>query len=122
MWKKTAIRQLCKYLPLSPEIQKAIALDEAADAGVAQHLADGIIDLPPVEADTPTAGLNAALSETKARRPTNAEIEQAQIEEEDIQRNTEDTTSKILCPAKEQYVDELDCPGCNKRQGCPAWE
>lgn len=122
MWKKTAIRRLCKYLPLSPEIQKAIALDEAADAGVAQHLADGIIDLPPVAADTPTAGLNAALSETKARRPTNAEREQAQTEEEDIQHNTEDTTSQILCPAKEQYVDELDCPGCSKRQGCPAWD
>lgn len=76
MWKKTAIRRLCKYLPLSPEIQKAIALDEAADAGVSQHLADGIIDLPAVAPDTPTAGLNAALSEgAKGKRPTNAEME-----------------------------------------------
>ena len=76
MWKKTAIRRLCKYLPLSPEIQKAIALDEAADASVAQHLADGIIDLPAVAADAPTAGLNAALTEgAKGRRPTNAEME-----------------------------------------------
>lgn len=75
MWKKTAIRRLCKYLPLSPEIQKAIALDEAADAGVPQHLADGVIDLP-APADTPTAGLNAVLSEgAKRARPTNAEMD-----------------------------------------------
>lgn len=75
MWKKTAIRRLCKYLPLSPEIQKAIALDEAADAGASQHLADGIIDLPAVAVDTPTAGLNAVLTEGKGKRPTNAEME-----------------------------------------------
>lgn len=29
MWKKTCIRRLCKYLPLSPEMQRAIAIDEA---------------------------------------------------------------------------------------------
>lgn len=48
MWKKTAIRRLCKYLPLSPEIARAIAVDEASDAGV--QLADCIIDLPEVQA------------------------------------------------------------------------
>ena len=43
---------------------------------MSQHLADGIIDLPAVAADTPTAGLNAALSEgAKGKRPTNAEME-----------------------------------------------
>lgn len=38
MARKTVIRRLMKYLPLSPELQKAVALDEAADAGVAQSL------------------------------------------------------------------------------------
>lgn len=38
MAKKTAIRRLVKYLPLSPELQKAVALDELADAGVPQTL------------------------------------------------------------------------------------
>ncbi|HJA77567.1 MAG TPA: recombinase RecT [Candidatus Desulfovibrio gallistercoris] len=47
MWKKTAIRRLCKYLPLSPEMQRAVAIDEAADAGSPQHLAEAVIDLPP---------------------------------------------------------------------------
>lgn len=33
MAKKTAIRRLFKYLPVSVEIQRAVAVDEAADAG-----------------------------------------------------------------------------------------
>jgi len=35
---KTSIRRLCKYLPLSSEIQQAIALDEHADIGLDQGL------------------------------------------------------------------------------------
>lgn len=38
MARKTAIRRLVKYLPLSPELQKAVSLDELADAGVPQTL------------------------------------------------------------------------------------
>lgn len=30
-WKKTAIRKLCKYMDLSPEMQRAVVLDEQAD-------------------------------------------------------------------------------------------
>ena len=37
MAKKTVIRQLFKYLPVSIEIQRAVGLDEQADAGVSQH-------------------------------------------------------------------------------------
>jgi recombination protein RecT len=46
MAKKTCIRALCKYLPLSAEAARAVSLDEMADAGVDQGLGD-IIDLPP---------------------------------------------------------------------------
>jgi recombination protein RecT len=38
MARKTAIRRLFKYLPISIEMSKAIALDEAGDAGIDQHL------------------------------------------------------------------------------------
>jgi recombination protein RecT len=34
---KTVIRRLFKYLPVSIEIQRAVGLDELADAGVTQH-------------------------------------------------------------------------------------
>ncbi|WP_395119678.1 recombination protein RecT [Rhodanobacter sp. FW102-FHT14D06] len=37
MAKKTVIRQLFKYLPVSIEIQRAVGLDEQADAGLSQH-------------------------------------------------------------------------------------
>lgn len=36
MAKKTAIRKLFKYLPISIEVQKAVGLDELAEAGVSQ--------------------------------------------------------------------------------------
>ncbi len=42
MGKKTVIRRLFKYIPLSPEIALAVANDERADAGVPQELGAGI--------------------------------------------------------------------------------
>lgn len=41
MGRKTAIRRLAKYLPLSVEFQKAAALDEAADAGLSIGAIEG---------------------------------------------------------------------------------
>lgn len=37
MAKKTVIRKLFKYLPVSIEVQRAVGIDESADAGVNQH-------------------------------------------------------------------------------------
>ncbi|WP_413462671.1 hypothetical protein [Kingella kingae] len=34
MAKKTVIRRLYKYLPVSKEIQRAVGLDEQAEAGI----------------------------------------------------------------------------------------
>jgi len=41
MWQKTAVRDLVKMLPLTPEIQKVVGLDGQAEAGVTQT-----IDIP----------------------------------------------------------------------------
>lgn len=49
MAKKTVLRQLCKLLPASVELQTAVALDEHADVGISQTtgvLLDGIPDAP----------------------------------------------------------------------------
>lgn len=46
MAKKTALRQLMKLAPLSPEISRAISLDEAADMGMQNIAADMVGDLP----------------------------------------------------------------------------
>lgn len=49
MARKTAVRRLAKYLPLSPEMQRAVTLDEYAEAGVPQDLGapDDYIDITP---------------------------------------------------------------------------
>lgn len=40
MAKKTVIRRLIKYLPLSPDISRAVTLDEYADAGIQSDIID----------------------------------------------------------------------------------
>jgi recombination protein RecT len=55
MVRKTAIRRLVKYLPLSVELAKAAAIDELADAGVStEELFD--ISMSRIEDEEPTAG------------------------------------------------------------------
>lgn len=56
MAKKTAIRRLFKYLPVSVEIQRAVGLDEAAEAGISQdngYVIDGVANEVEND-DTPT--------------------------------------------------------------------
>lgn len=55
MWKKTALKQLCKLLPASTELQRAMSLDDRGEAGRAQDL---VLELPkelglPEETATP---------------------------------------------------------------------
>jgi recombination protein RecT len=40
MWEKTAIKRLCKHLPMPDLVQRAITLDDQAEAGVDQKLAE----------------------------------------------------------------------------------
>lgn len=111
MWKKTAIRRLCKYLPLSPEMQRAVAIDEAADAGVPQHLAEAVIDLPLEQpmAASDTEQLNAALGQPQHTETVNTET--GEVFEEPM----------IACPKKgDAMVPEEDCHYCGDREGCPA--
>lgn len=55
MAKKTVLRRLCKMLPASIELQKAVAADEAHDAGLGDSLADAIDVSPEVEQVLETA-------------------------------------------------------------------
>jgi recombination protein RecT len=62
MGRKTVVRRLFKYLPVSIELQQAVGLDEQADAGINQHNAaviDGDFDV--LRGEEPTsAGLSLA--------------------------------------------------------------
>lgn len=70
MARKTVVRRLIKYLPLSPELQKAVSLDEMADAGVAQSL-DIEVEASEVVADA-TAQRQSKLREKYATATQNA--------------------------------------------------
>jgi len=64
MAKKTVIRRLFKYLPVSIEIQRAVGLDEQADADIPQHNAnvidgDFVVD-PPEEESKPAEATDIA--------------------------------------------------------------
>lgn len=52
MYKKTVLRRLCKLLPVSVELQKAVALDEHEEAGIPQNL-DAILDVSSEPASEP---------------------------------------------------------------------
>ena len=74
MAKKTAIRRLFKYLPVSIEIQRAVGLDEQADSGLNQNLDALVIDVEPVtDTDTvpdtePKKGLDKVKNKLKSKQ------------------------------------------------------
>lgn len=137
MWKKTAIRRLCKYLPLSPEMQRAVAIDEAADAGSPQHLAEAVIDLQPESFYGSTAeALSSALGAPStaeavdvtpaAEQPKKAKAsaeEQAVTEAQAAAPSDPQDEPTIPCPRRDGgLVSEDDCFYCPEKKGCPARE
>lgn len=70
MGRKTAIRRLAKYLPLSVEFQTAVALDNQADGGKDQRLdtIDGEFSMVQDE-DAPTGGADPVTGELPAPTP-----------------------------------------------------
>jgi recombination protein RecT len=65
MGKKTVIRRLCKYLPASAELQKALALEEMADAGIDQNL-ESIIDITDKTSEEEPSKLDALVDEKQS--------------------------------------------------------
>lgn len=128
MWKKTAIRRLCKMLPLSPEMQRAVSLDEASEAGIVQGLGENILEIPvqvedvvreatgieeaPAEVEAPTE----AVKETPAHR---AEPEAAprQASEEALHQQAQQavlsatpTAETAPAPQTAQTLPAFECP------------
>jgi recombination protein RecT len=68
MAKKTVVRRLCKYLPLSPELQKALE----HEAAVEQNVASPVIDIEVLQTEPQTAPSRAdAVREHLAGRQPN---------------------------------------------------
>jgi recombination protein RecT len=95
MWRKTAIRRLAKYLPLSVEFAKAAAVDELADAGIStQEYFDGSIEV----SASPARSIDDAFSEIAEE---NSGKEQ---KPDEIQQKTEENTEK----APESLEEQID--------------
>lgn len=82
MWRKTVVRRLCKYLPLSSELSRAVALDERIEAGIPQNLEELHPDIPedrhagkPVDAEVP-------VETPREPEPVDAEVMHTHFDEE----------------------------------------
>lgn len=63
MGKKTVIRRLIKMAPLSPEINKAVGLEDLADNGIPQKNNVELLEMPEISTDIVYEELNDELSE-----------------------------------------------------------
>ena len=77
MYRKTVTRRLCKWLPASIELARALELDNNAEEGLPQDLSS-VIDIAPESEETekaPTVGrLGAATEALAARKNGNAPV------------------------------------------------
>lgn len=69
MARKTAIRRLFKYLPVSVELQKAVGLDDMAESGVSQGLEAIVIDEDPPPPQKALDGVKNRLLEKQTKSP-----------------------------------------------------
>lgn len=128
MMKKSILKRLCKFLPLSPEIQRATTVDDQADAGVVQSLAETIIDIPITEPQ-----LQEPEEEPQSELEPENEAHESSLEDNITRpelippRNGKkqqqvDASYSFKCPANGKEVTEEDCASCKSRNGCPAFE
>jgi recombination protein RecT len=68
MAKKTVLRRLCKLLPVSIELQRAVALDELVEAGLPQEL-ETLDEVPALDSAAPPSSLDALAAATKTAAP-----------------------------------------------------
>lgn len=114
MWRKTAIRQLAKYLPLSVEMTRAAVLDEYAEAGLQrEYIDDGLPEIAPgSEVSQKTKEKITALKD-KLKKDQQSEPEPIE-------------TLQVICPEGGPHagllVGKEECDKCNARKGCPAWD
>lgn len=118
MMKKTVLKRLCKFLPLSPEIQRAVSMDDQADAGITQSLGEmideAIIDIPASEPVTEN-------QEAEPEKEEQPKPEPQTITQEELIKQADNSYS-FECPKNEKTVTEEACKECDSRKGCPAWE
>jgi recombination protein RecT len=112
MGKKTVIRRLCKYLPKSPELAEAIALDTQVEMGKSQSLnvTDAVNGTwSPSDEDIIDIGEQPASLKDKLK----AKVDTAIVTEKEAQ--------PILCPAENKGVSPVQCDKCDTNSKCDAY-
>lgn len=115
MARKTAIRRLFKYLPMSPELDAAINADELADRDV-QDNSKLVEELFNNEDSTPKTGADNLIARLKADAPKEPEgslLEQLSILI-DVRNVPMDVTSRWLNDAKASKLSDLSDDELNK--------
>jgi recombination protein RecT len=105
-WKKTAIRKLCKYMDLSPEMQRAVVLDEQADAESRQtfDMADSMdVDFTvQAQEEDPDASIKAAAEAARAKGSEDAPPSEP----------------TVTCPETGHIIASSECEGCYMAENC----
>jgi hypothetical protein len=76
MAKKTVLRRLCKYLPLSTELTAAVAKDEYAERGLLDQLN---LETEPVEPVEVTGAIDGLVSEVEEEPPIDIDPETGEV-------------------------------------------
>ena len=82
MWKKSAVHRLSKMIPSSPEMQRAVMLEDQMRGGVSQTMADNV-KLIGVTPDTPQTATDQNAADLKARVKKQQEDAQKPAQEEE---------------------------------------
>ena len=112
MARKTAVRRLFKYLPVSVEIQKAVGLDDMASAGVPQQLDAMVIDVEPEPPQPPQTGLDALTEKLKEEQGGNCADTDADTDTPDHDPETgevfEKDSDEQSGPTEEELYEEME--------------
>lgn len=103
MGRKTVIRRLAKYLPLSIEFQTAAALDSMAEGGQDQHLDAIDSDFNLVADDAPSIDGEMNVTQTANLQQSNAVIDPStgEIQEQQISQQTQE---------HDDFIQAMDSP------------
>lgn len=69
MAKKSALRKLCKYLPISDDEMRLVELGAQEEAGLPQNFDDNVIDIPASEPESPEEKPQPKASPAPAAKP-----------------------------------------------------
>lgn len=105
MIRKTAIRRLVKYLPLSVELAKAAAVDELADAGVSTQELFELDEVLPVIEAKPTTIDDAFSSMQQQITDEVSEAQTAEQPEKNIVAATKETKKEDDLEAVQSRID-----------------